>query len=586
MDLRVFVSILLTNLAAVIYGQQILCVESQNNDVSISWSLPNIPCGPFVNYEIWVANDPTAAFTLIGTVNIEAQNNFIHINAFAIGDPLYYYIIFNYNCPGTPPLISTTATNAFGSFQPEIISLNVLPSGIEICWEESEFIQTSGYIISYLLPNGLAFPMDTAFGITSTCYLDTESNVFDPDLLYTLTYLDSCGNQSQYNDIGYELILARSEQEGCNQLIAYEWDNYSNPYSFDFSYNIYVQINNGPIELVNNQAGNQNVFNFFDFIDGDTVLFRVEVIDENGIPRSNGPWITDTAQIVQPPREFYISYLSVVNDFQIDITYFMDTIAELRNMQIDTSKNGVAFNMVERYSAALFPSLGNIYLPDTTSPAYTAARYYQISANDSCGDDYSSTIGRTIYVEADLNDFFLNKVEWNGFELEDAVVNNYRLLRDYGAGLQLIETFPAGGGSFEYLDDVGDFVNQQGIFCYRVEAAYTFTYPDGSTEAFISSSNIGCVEQRPSVYIPNAIAPNGVNNEFKPFIVFGNPTDYKMFIFNRWGELIFETNDPNSGWFGTKNGSTVPTGGYPYVIRFLASDGTMVEKKGIVTVIL
>ena len=76
-----------------------------------------------------------------------------------------------------------------------------------------------------------------------------------------------------------------------------------------------------------------------------------------------------------------------------------------------------------------------------------------------------------------------------------------------------------------------------------------------------------------------------MNNEFKPYIVFGNPTDYKMQIFSRWGELIFEGNDPNSGWFGTKNGSDVPTGGYPYVIRFTASDGTAIEKKGIVTVI-
>ena len=101
----------------------------------------------------------------------------------------------------------------------------------------------------------------------------------------------------------------------------------------------------------------------------------------------------------------------------------------------------------------------------------------------------------------------------------------------------------------------------------------------------MSASNIACVKQRPSVYIPNAIAPNGVNNEFKPYIVFGNPTDYKMQIFSRWGELIFEGNDPNSGWFGTKNGSDVPTGGYPYVIRFTASDGTAIEKKGIVTVI-
>ena len=563
MSLRIIISIILLQVAGLSYAQEILCVESQNNDMSISWSVPTLPCGPFVSYEIWVANDQNSAFTLAGTVTNQAQTTFLHTNAFSIGDPLYYYIIYNYNCPGLPPLISQTATNAFGSFQPEIISLNVLPNGIEICWDESEFIQTAGYVISYLLPNGLAQPFDTVFGISTTCFIDSVSNVFDPNLVYTLTYIDGCDNMSQYNDIGYELILASSDQQGCNQLIEYEWDNYNNPYNLDFSYNIYVQINGGPIELLATQAGNQNIFNLFDFLDEDIVRFRVEVVDENGMPRSNGPWIIDTAAIVQPPREFYIKYLSVVSDYQIDITYFIDTIAELRNKEIDTSKSGVGFDMIKRFDANLFPGLGHIYLPDTSSPAYNAARYYQIGANDSCGDDHYSTIGRTIYVEASLSDFFENKVAWNAFELENAVVNNYRLFRDYGAGLQLIETFPAGSGTFEYTDDISDFVNQNGTFCYRVEAAYTFTYPNGATESFVSSSNINCVEQRPSVYIPNAIAPNGVNNEFKPYIVFGNPTDYSMQIFNRWGELIFQGNDPNSGWFGTKNGSPVPIGGYP-----------------------
>lgn len=577
-----FCSVFFTSLQA----QEILCVEAQgSSDAFISWSAPAAPCGPFVSYELWVANAPGAPFTLVTTIVNQATTSHVHPNAFSIGDPLYYYVIYNYNCPGVPPIISGTATNAFGSFQPEISSLNVIGDSIEICWEESEFIQTAGYVISYLLPNGLADPFDTIFGISSLCYYDTISNVLDPGLVYTLSYIDGCGNLSQYNDIGYQLLAAFSDQQGCNQLIEYEWNQYENPYALDFSYNVYIQVNSGPEELVSNQPSGQNIFNFFDFIDQDTVRFRVEVIDENGIARSNSPWLTDTAQIVQPPREFYIYFLSVVDDNQIDINYYIDTISELRNMQIDTSKRGNDFDFVERYDANLFPGLGDIYLPDTTSPAYNGARYYQIAANDSCNDDHFSTIGRTIFTEAGLFDFFENTVKWNAFELENAEVNNYSLFRDYGAGLQLIQTLAGGNASYDYIDNISDFINQNGTFCYRVAAEYTFTHPDGRIESFTSLSNISCVEQRPSVYIPNAIAPNGVNNEFKPLIVFGNPSDYKMMIFNRWGAMIFENNDPNSGWFGTNNGSPVPTGGYPYIITFTASDGARIEKKGIVTVV-
>ncbi len=585
MNFRLLIVSLFSLLFVSISAQEILCIETVGNDATVSWDPPAAPCGPFVSYELWAANSPTAAFTLVTTVVNQAQTSFTHINGLNIGDPIYYYIIYNYNCPGVPPVISEIATSAFNNSEPEIQSIQVNGDSIIICWEESEFIQTAGYVISYLLPNGLAQAIDTVFGISNTCFIDTVSNILDPALSYTLSYIDACDQQTLYNDIGYQLILASSDQQGCNQLIEYEWNQYDNPYGLDFSYNIYVQINGGPVELVGNQPSGQNIFNFFDFIDQDTVKFSVEVIDENGVPRSNSPIQTDTAQIVQPPREFYIYYLSVANNNQIDISYYIDTISELRNMEIDTSKLGSDFDMVARYDATLFPGLGDIYLPDTVSPTYNGSRYYQIIANDSCNEDHFSTIGRTIFAEAGLFDFFENTVSWNAFELENAVVNTYRLFRDYGAGLQLIQTLGGGNATYDYIDNISDFINQNGTFCYKIEAEYTFTHPDGSTESFVSSSNIACVEQRPAVYIPNAIAPNGTNNEFKPLIVFGNPTDYKMMIFNRWGELIFENNDPNSGWFGTNNGSEVPTGGYPYVIRFTASDGAKIEKKGIVTVV-
>ncbi len=566
-------------------AQEILCVEDQAaSDYFLAWEPPAVPCGPFVSYEVWASNDPLNAFSLIATITDELITDYTHVNGINVGSPIYYYIIYNYNCPGQAPIISETATSNFGSYQPEITSIQVNPNSIQICWEESDFIQTDAYIISYLLPNGLAFPLDTIVGITNTCYTDLVSNINDPDLVYTLTYLDGCGNFSQYNDIGYQFIQLSAEQEGCNQLIEYEWDNYTNPYNLDFSYTVYVKVNNNPYDSLSNQAELQNVFNFFNFVDGDSISVYVEIVDENGVVRSNSPVLSLQAEVVQPPREFYIYYLSVVDDNQIDISYFIDSIAELRNMDIDTSKYGVDFDMTGRYDRSEFSNLGNIYLPDTVSPKYHESRYYQIGANDSCNTDYVSTIGRTIYVEAFLNDFFKNEIAWNAFELENAVVFNYKIYRDYGDGMQFVQdVLPI--GPFEYIDDLSPFYEESGTFCYRIEAEYTFTYPDGSTENFVSQSNIGCVEQRPAVYIPNAIVPSGINNEFKPMIVFGNPIEYTMQIFTRWGEQIFQSNDYNTGWFGTNNGNLVPTGGYPYVIKFKASDGQTIEKKGIVTVI-
>jgi gliding motility-associated-like protein len=57
------------------------------------------------------------------------------------------------------------------------------------------------------------------------------------------------------------------------------------------------------------------------------------------------------------------------------------------------------------------------------------------------------------------------------------------------------------------------------------------------------------------VYVPNAFTPdkNGKNDIFKP-MVFGNLIQYHFLIYNRWGNIVFQTNDPQKGWDGTFDG--------------------------------
>lgn len=55
------------------------------------------------------------------------------------------------------------------------------------------------------------------------------------------------------------------------------------------------------------------------------------------------------------------------------------------------------------------------------------------------------------------------------------------------------------------------------------------------------------------IYVPNAFTPNnsGLNEVFKPVMTGFDEQGYTMYIFNRWGNLIFETHDMQVGWDGT-----------------------------------
>lgn len=89
----------------------------------------------------------------------------------------------------------------------------------------------------------------------------------------------------------------------------------------------------------------------------------------------------------------------------------------------------------------------------------------------------------------------------------------------------------------------------------------------------------------PNYYVPNAFSPNGdgLNDVFRPIPVGMTRPEYFR-IFNRFGQLIFETNQYLKGWDGTYKGKPVDMGTYIWILKGEDRFGRPVELKG--TVIL
>jgi gliding motility-associated-like protein len=91
-------------------------------------------------------------------------------------------------------------------------------------------------------------------------------------------------------------------------------------------------------------------------------------------------------------------------------------------------------------------------------------------------------------------------------------------------------------------------------------------------------------------YVPNVFTPDGdnFNETFKPIFTSGfDPYDYHLTIFNRWGELVFESFNAAHGWDGTYgDGEIVEDGAYIWSIEFgdINSD-TKHKKSGHVTLL-
>ena len=89
----------------------------------------------------------------------------------------------------------------------------------------------------------------------------------------------------------------------------------------------------------------------------------------------------------------------------------------------------------------------------------------------------------------------------------------------------------------------------------------------------------------PLIYVPNAFTPDGdtYNNTF--YAVVNNVSEFEMWIFNRWGELIFVANSVDQQWDGTYNGSKSPDDVYVWKIKYKDLNGIDYELMGHVTLL-
>lgn len=89
--------------------------------------------------------------------------------------------------------------------------------------------------------------------------------------------------------------------------------------------------------------------------------------------------------------------------------------------------------------------------------------------------------------------------------------------------------------------------------------------------------------------LPNAFTPNndGLNDIFRGKGQLPGIQDFKMQIWNRWGEMVFESDSPSEGWNGEYHGSgkLLMAGVYVYTISYRAPRGEMIELKGHVTLV-
>ncbi|MFN9941879.1 MAG: gliding motility-associated C-terminal domain-containing protein, partial [bacterium] len=83
------------------------------------------------------------------------------------------------------------------------------------------------------------------------------------------------------------------------------------------------------------------------------------------------------------------------------------------------------------------------------------------------------------------------------------------------------------------------------------------------------------------IFVPKGFSPNGDghNDRLDVFLVGISRLIYFR-VFNRWGQLLFETNDPAQLWDGTFNGQKQPLETYVWIAEGIGENGIKIVRRG------
>lgn len=156
-------------------------------------------------------------------------------------------------------------------------------------------------------------------------------------------------------------------------------------------------------------------------------------------------------------------------------------------------------------------------------------------------------------------------------------------------------------GASRYLWDFGDGTTSTDFepnHMYTEEGFYTITltaYNQFDCENTAVKENYVKTEKGGQVLIPNAFSPgsggsdgaggggDGKNDIFLP--ITRGVVEFEMLVFNRWGQLLFESRDPNVGWDGTFNGKLCQQDVYVYRLTTSYENGQRLVRVGDINLI-
>jgi gliding motility-associated-like protein len=471
-------------------------------------------------------------------------------------------------------------------------------------WTAQSDPRIDGYRIYLLYPNNLGtMQYADPFDVPGSAATDSWNYIIpasvDPSIRpgkkvmrFFITAFDKDVNPPEQSNldtlvnIPHQTIYVGHELDTCNASVVLKWNEYSNArngwQNTTTSYELWESQNGGVHTRI--YSGSALTYTRDQLLSGINYQYYVRAVASTGASRISTSNIKNVnGTFAKAPAFTYLSNATVLSDNRtVVLTWLTDSANVPLTYKIMMSEDSVNFRLVRQIDTVPYQRIREVSIGGLVCSRVNY--WFRIITECSCPNTLdTSNIAKPILLKATYMSNGQNLLQWNDY-LEWAVgTGYYELYRVYQGEQDTMYTLPAGTNQFLDVDPL--LTSYESTVYYFIRA-----YEDVNDPFNVQSktqSNIAYIYKELKIVVPEAFTPNGLVPVFLPRVLSANPNKFNMQIYNRWGKLVFETDDEFLGWDGKDQDShrVVPVGSYVYLIEIKDSTGAVTKKKGTISVI-
>lgn len=263
---------------------------------------------------------------------------------------------------------------------------------------------------------------------------------------------------------------------------------------------------------------------------------------------------------VAAPNKLALYTVTVVDDKEVKVIWNKNALdsATFSNYHILKKKDRDGANFS---SLANLDKVGDTVFIDKSVNVDKHSYCYIVKTTNSCGVESKNNDSACSILLEGKSAKLKHALNWQSYNYWGSGAQKYELQKANSLNPSLAAMPLFNHIGFDFTDENFDY--QVGLYYYKVVAIQNPNIGNA-----ISESNTIELIQAPYVYAPNAFTPNGdqLNDIWLPQHAFVR--DYNLKVFNRWGQIIFETNDKNKGFNLSTVSNVIPNDVYVYIITY------------------